>query len=49
MPNSICKECGQALSSAKALKIHMRTHTGEQPYQCEICNRRFNHSSAGKL
>lgn len=36
-----CVECGKSLSSAKHLKIHMRIHTGEMPYECTICLRRF--------
>ncbi|XP_056220745.1 zinc finger protein with KRAB and SCAN domains 5-like [Seriola aureovittata] len=39
---SRCSECGGKLSSKRNLKIHMRClHTGEGPFGCEVCGRRF--------
>ena len=40
-----CQTCGKKLTSTGALQTHMRVHTGEKPYHCEICNRAFSFKS----
>jgi len=36
-----CQECGLILKHPSRIKIHMRSHTGEKPFQCHICHQRF--------
>ncbi|EEC06575.1 zinc finger protein, putative, partial [Ixodes scapularis] len=36
-----CNVCGHATLQKDHVKAHCRTHTGEKPYACEYCPRRF--------
>uniref|UniRef100_A0A0C9QNI9 ZNF677_0 protein n=1 Tax=Fopius arisanus TaxID=64838 RepID=A0A0C9QNI9_9HYME len=42
-----CSECSHKFLNASLLKRHMSVHTGERPFTCETCNRKF--SQLGQL
>uniref|UniRef100_A0A1Q3F449 Putative c2h2-type zn-finger protein n=1 Tax=Culex tarsalis TaxID=7177 RepID=A0A1Q3F449_CULTA len=42
----ICPFCGKVSTSLGTHNMHIRTHTGEQRYECEICHKRFTSSGS---
>ena len=40
-----CKFCLKVFSRTWTLNVHMRTHTGERPYRCLVCDKAFSDKS----
>nr|XP_037867743.1 zinc finger protein 43-like [Bombyx mori] len=47
-PAVVCERCGKALPNTTILRYHMRTHTGERPFQCPDCPKGFVKQSSLK-
>ena len=36
-----CGVCGRMCTTPSHLATHMRTHTNEKPYECDVCEKAF--------
>ena len=41
-----CNECNYTTERKSSLLNHSRTHSGEQPFHCELCDQKFGQSSS---
>lgn len=41
-----CGECAQVFACRAGLERHVRVHTGERPFPCDVCGRRFAQKSS---
>ena len=40
--------CARSFRTSGVLKVHVRTHANEKPYECDVCEKRYRQSSGLK-
>ncbi|CAI9739617.1 ---NA--- [Octopus vulgaris] len=41
-----CSLCSKTFTSKSSLTTHMRSHYGEEPYQCDISKKKFTQNTS---
>ena len=39
----LCEHCDKSLGTLRSYDRHSLIHTGEKPFQCRVCSKRFRH------
>ena len=44
-----CPQCDMVFTKPSAMEVHLRSHTGDRPFVCELCGKKFARSNNLKL